>query len=77
MLFHHAPVPPPQKIPIPHVGGEGGMESLVLLLLKKIRQMDCFVRKMELCCLGVSNLTLWHIQTVIYRRFQIKKEKAW
>lgn len=53
------------------------MESLVLLLLKKIRQMDCFVRKMELCCLGVSNLTLWHIQTVIYRRFQIKKEKAW
>lgn len=60
-----------------HLGGGGGLGTplLVLLLLKKIRKLDCFVRKVGSFHVGISNFTLWHVQTVLYKRSGIKKKK--
>lgn len=58
-------------------GRKKKVKSLLALLLKKeIRTSDCFVRKMGFFHLGISNLTLWHAQTVICTSSGTEKEKS-
>lgn len=55
------------------------MESISYIIIEKNKEIGWFCKEDVIFFLhfGISNLTVRHVQTVIYKRSGMRKEKSW